>query len=101
MIHQHLVSASYWLLQEGEGLSSSCQSRARRSAGGLQTLFYYVGEKEGIIKCQQWSDATRGRDAVIVPRSLAADWTEPLAAGAGSFFLKRREDPASRSVTPD
>lgn len=53
---------------------------------GYTLFFYYVGEREGIIKCQQWSDATRGRDAIFVSGSLAAGWTEPLAAWAGLFF---------------
>lgn len=73
---------------------------------GYTLFFYYVGEREGIIKCQQWSDATRGRDAIFVSGSLAAGWTEPLAAWAALFFhfgvysLKSWEASASWSVTP-
>lgn len=54
MIHHHLVSASYWLLQKagsgGRGLSSNCESRVRWSAGGLEALFFIMwGRKKELL----------------------------------------------------
>lgn len=101
MIHHHLVSASYWLLQKagsgGRGLSEQSQVVCWWVRG---YFFYYVWEKEGIIKCQQWSDATRGRDAIFVTGSLPVRWSHwPCRQVIFSFWRPFPKEVGGSGVT--